>query len=167
MTQLRSSQNSAAILKISCVFEWRRPWGRDYCLIPSLKHSGPQKPRFFWSALCRHQEAGSTSSTSGPISFPEPSLPWTRLTKVAYVPSPEDKQGNGREGTSTKDLGTRLPLARSEHAQRIRLYSQRIRFHQIYQISSSKAALLVSTNNRDLWDGLLVQATCVLALNVW
>ena len=101
MTQLRSSQNSAAILKISCVFEWRRPWGRDYCLIPSLNHSGPQKPRFFWSALCRHQEAGSTSSTSGPISFPEPSLPWTRLTKVAYVqlypPPRTNKVTGGRE----------------------------------------------------------------------
>ena len=58
MTQLRwsshSSQNSAAILKISWVFEWRRPWGRDpVILVPRGRALFPSIPRGEGTATLR------------------------------------------------------------------------------------------------------------------
>ena len=93
MTQLRSSQNFAAILKISCVFEWRR----------LLSHS---QSSTFWSAeaallLVSTLSAQEAGPTSGPISFPRAFVNLDKDNESSVcvaVPSPEDKPGNGREG---------------------------------------------------------------------
>ena len=109
-----------------------------FCLIPSLQHSDPQRPRYFWSALCQHQEAGPNS---GPIwANLEPSLPWTRVTIVAMCSRTLPPRTNGETGG-------------------------RERLRKISFSSQEAALLLVSTKNRDLWPGLRPGPTTFQFLN--